>query len=102
MRRVDLSKAIMDGWRRLDAAQRDRFFAAFVSAALRLDQRELRAWLLRRLKNPPLAPPSDAASLLFGDGDIDIALILKGGRSCRRAGQGRGRWQPAGKRLCLS
>lgn len=71
----------MDGWRRLDAAQRDRFFAAFVSAALRLDQRELRAWLLRRLKNPPLAPPSDAASLLFGDGDIDIALILKGGEA---------------------
>ena len=67
----------MAGWRRLNEARRQRFFEAFVSAALRLDQLALRAWLRRRLKDPPLAPPIDPARLLFGDGDIDIALILR-------------------------
>jgi hypothetical protein len=42
-RRVDLVQATMEGWGRLDAQQRDRFFAAFVRAAVRLDQRALRA-----------------------------------------------------------
>jgi len=32
----------MQGWARLDAAQRQRFFEAFVKAALRLDRLELR------------------------------------------------------------
>jgi hypothetical protein len=77
MRRTDLTEATMAGWRRLNEAQRQRFFEAFVSAALRLDQLALRAWLRRRLKDPPLAPPIDPARLLFGDGDIDIALILR-------------------------
>jgi hypothetical protein len=78
MRRIDLIDATMQGWARLDAAQRHRFFEAFLKAAVRLDKVELRAWLLRRLRNPPLAAPIDPTRLLFGDGDIDIALILRG------------------------
>jgi hypothetical protein len=65
----------MQGWARLDAAQRQRFFEAFVKSALRLDRLELRAWLRRRLKNPPLAAPIDPAS--FTISDADIALLLK-------------------------
>jgi len=40
--RTDLFEATMQGWARLDAAQRQRFFEAFVKAALRLDRLELR------------------------------------------------------------
>ena len=65
----------MLGWARLDAAQRQRFFEAFLKAALRLDALALRAWLRRRLKNPPLAAPIDPASLIFAD--ADIALLLR-------------------------
>ncbi|SIN97122.1 hypothetical protein SAMN05443247_01086 [Bradyrhizobium erythrophlei] len=65
----------MEGWTRLDAAQRDKFFQAFVSAALRLDRLELRAWLRRRLQYPPLAAPIDPASFLFQD--VDIAALLR-------------------------
>jgi hypothetical protein len=43
MRRTDLTEATMQGWARLDAAQRHRFFEAFLAAALRLDQLALRA-----------------------------------------------------------
>jgi hypothetical protein len=67
MRRTDLTEATMDGWARLNAAQRHRFFQAFLSAALRLDQLALRAWLRRRLREPPLAAPIDPDSLMFGD-----------------------------------
>ena len=74
MRRTDLFEATMEGWARLDAAQRQRFFEAFLKAALRLDQLALRAWLRRRLENPPLAPPIDPSRLMFAD--ADIALIL--------------------------
>jgi hypothetical protein len=74
MRRVELTEATLQGWARLDAAQRQRFFEAFVGAALRLGPLELRAWLLRRLQTHPLAVPPDAASLL---GDTDISLWLK-------------------------
>jgi hypothetical protein len=74
MRRTDLSEAVMRSWARLDAAQRSRFFEMFLAAAVRLDRLELRAWLRRRLKNPPLAPPLDPASLLFAD--VNITLIL--------------------------
>ena len=55
MRRTDLSEAVMRSWARLDAAQRNRFFEMFLAAAVSLDRLELRAWLRRRLKNPPLA-----------------------------------------------
>jgi hypothetical protein len=73
MRRSELTEATMQSWARLDAAQRQRFFEAFVSAALRLDQLALRAWLRRRLKNPPLAEPIDMASFAISD----AALVLK-------------------------
>jgi hypothetical protein len=78
MRRTDLTEATMQGWARLDAAQRQRFFEAFLKAALRLDALALRAWLRRRLKNPPLAEPIDPASFIFAD--ADIALLLKAAR----------------------
>ncbi|MGM4875794.1 hypothetical protein AB7645_31720 [Bradyrhizobium sp. 956_D2_N1_5] len=74
MRRVPLVQATMEGWARLDAAQRQEFFEQFLAAALRLDQLALRAWLRRRLKSPPLAAPIDPAHLL---GDADLALILR-------------------------
>ena len=64
----------MQGWARLDAAQRQRFFQAALKAALRLDRLEFRAWLLRRLRNPPLAEPIDPAR--FAISDADIALLL--------------------------
>jgi hypothetical protein len=51
MRRSDLTEATMQGWARLDAAHRQQFFAAFVSAALRLDKLALRA---RRVLTAPL------------------------------------------------
>jgi hypothetical protein len=72
--RTDLFEATMQGWARLNASQRQRFFEAFVKAALRLDRLELRAWLRRRLKNPPLAEPIDLA-MIFAD--ADIALLLR-------------------------
>ena len=65
----------MQGWARLDAAQRQRFFEAGQKAALRLDRLELRAWLRRRLQNPPLAAPIDPAH--FAISDADIALLLR-------------------------
>jgi hypothetical protein len=73
MRRSDLFEATMVGWGRLDAAQRERFFQAFVKAALRLDRLELRAWLRRRLKYPPLAAVDPAS---FAISDADIAALL--------------------------
>ncbi len=57
MRRDDLTMALMQGWARLDLAGRDKFFDEFLRAALRLDQRGLRAWLRRRLRTPPLGLP---------------------------------------------
>ena len=42
MRRIDLVAATMQGWSRLNPSQRDRFFEAFVSAALRLDRVAMR------------------------------------------------------------
>jgi hypothetical protein len=78
MRRTDLTEATMQGWARLDAAQRQRFFEAFLQAALRLDRLELRAWLQRRLQNPPLAEPIDPARLIFGDADIASLLRAAG------------------------
>ena len=78
MRRTDLTEATMQGWARLDAAQRQRFFEAFLKAALRLDALALRAWLRRRLKNPPLAAPIDPASFIFADADIASLLRAAG------------------------
>jgi hypothetical protein len=74
MRRVDLFEATMQGWARLNPSQREWFFQAGLKAALRLDQLELRAWLLRRLGNAPLAEPIDPAHFAISD---DMAALLK-------------------------
>ena len=84
MRRTDLAEAVLSGWARLDAAQRQRFFEAFVKAALRLDRLELRAWLRRRLQYPPLAAPIDPASFIFPDADIASLLRAAGGATAGR------------------
>jgi hypothetical protein len=42
MRRSDLTEATLHGWARLDAAQRQRFFEAFLKAALRSPNRSIR------------------------------------------------------------
>jgi hypothetical protein len=75
MRRIDLVAATLEGWSRLDAAQRERFFKAGLKAALRLNRLEFRAWLLRRVRTAPLAAPIDPAS--FAISDADMALLLK-------------------------
>ena len=75
MRRTDLTEATLEGWARLNPSQRERFFKAFVSAALRLDRLDLRALPLRRLRNPPLAAPIDPACYTISD--RDMALLLK-------------------------
>jgi hypothetical protein len=90
MRRVDLVVAVMQGWARLNPSQHQRFFEAFVKTALRLDRLELRAWLLRRLRNPPLAAPVDLACLIFAD--ADIASLL---RAAGEAAAGPDRTRPA-------
>ncbi|MET4037580.1 hypothetical protein ABIB94_008868 [Bradyrhizobium sp. JR7.2] len=60
---------------RLNDRQRQRFAEGFVRAALRLERRELRAWLMRRLIEPPLAAPVDPAP--FAISKADIALLMK-------------------------
>ena len=75
MKRVELTEAVMAGWTRLDATQRDRFFHAFLRAALRLNALDLRAWLRRRLRTAPLAAPIDLAR--FAISDADIALLMR-------------------------
>jgi hypothetical protein len=55
------------------AIKRQRFLEAGLKAALRLDRLEFRAWLLRRLRNPPLAAPTAA----FAISDRDMTLLLK-------------------------
>ena len=66
----------MQGWARLNPAQRERFFQAGLRAALRLERREFREWLRRRVGEPPLAAPVDAAS--FAISKADIALLMAG------------------------
>jgi hypothetical protein len=87
MRRTELTEAVMQGWSRLDVAQRQWSFEAFVRAALRLDRLELRAWLRRRLKNPPLAAPIDPARFIFADADI-ASLLRAVGRAPGEAAVG--------------
>ena len=91
IRRTDLTQATMQGWARLDAAQRQRFFEAFLKAALRLDALALRAWLRRRLRNPPLAATIDPARFKFRMPTLPFyeGRARSAGRSCLRAGQGR-------------
>jgi hypothetical protein len=75
MRRIDLVPAVLEGWSRLDPQQRQRFFEAGLKAALRLQPPQFRAWLLRRLRHPPLAAPVDLSR--FAVADRDLALMLK-------------------------
>jgi hypothetical protein len=77
MRRTDLTEATLQGWARLNATQRQRFFEAFLNAALRLDRLELRASLRRRLQYPPLCDPVDISRLLA---DADIAFAMRAAR----------------------
>jgi hypothetical protein len=66
--RIDLFKATMQGWARLNPQQRDKFFEAGLKAALRLDRLEFREWLLRRVRTAPMAAPVDPARCNFGSG----------------------------------
>jgi hypothetical protein len=75
MRRIDLVAATMQGWSRLDAGQREKFFEAFISAALRLDRVAMRDWLRKRLQRRPLAAPIDPARFAISDRDIAILLM---------------------------
>jgi hypothetical protein len=74
MQRVELTKATMQGWARLDPEQRDKFFEAFVSAALRLDRLQFREWLRKRLRSHLLVAVDPAA---YAISDCDMALLLK-------------------------
>jgi hypothetical protein len=67
-------QAATAGWARLTPEQRDRLFKAGLKAALRLDRLEFRAWLLRRVRHPPLVAVDPAA---FAISDRDMALLLK-------------------------
>ena len=78
MRAIDLVEATTVAWERLSPAQRDQFFEAFVSAALRLDRVAMRDWLRKRLRNRPLAEPIDLAR--FAISDADIALLMRAAR----------------------
>jgi hypothetical protein len=73
MRRIDLVAATMQGWSRLDPAQRDKFFEALVSATLRLDRLQFREWLRKRLRTPSLCA-LDPAAFTISD---DIVALLK-------------------------
>ena len=75
MRRIDLVAATMQGWSRLSPLQREKFFEAFVSAALRLDRVAMRDWLRKRLRNRPLAAPVDLTH--FAISDVDLTLLMK-------------------------
>jgi hypothetical protein len=81
MRRTDLFEAPMQGWARLNSQQRERFFQAGLKAALRLDRQEFRAWLLRRLHEPPLAAPVEPSR--FAISKADIALLMKSAREAQ-------------------
>jgi hypothetical protein len=74
MRRIDLVAATMQGWSRLAPEQRDQFFEAFVTAALRLDRVAMRDWLRKRLRSHPLIAVDLAA---FAISDRDMAALLK-------------------------
>lgn len=74
----DLFEATMQGWARLNPQQRERFFQSGLKAALRLERQEFRAWLMRRLIEPPLAAPVDPAR--FAISKTDIALLMRSAR----------------------
>ncbi len=71
----------MKGWARLNDRQRQRFAEAFLRAALRLERPEFRAWLLRRIGEPPLAAPVDPSS--FAISQADIARLMRSARAAQ-------------------
>ena len=75
MRAIYLVAATLEAWERLSPLQRDKFFEAFVSAALRLDRVAMRDWLRKRLRRRPLAAPIDLSRFTISDGDF--AALLK-------------------------
>ena len=70
-----LLERTVQGWARLKPAQRERFFQAGLRAALRLERREFREWLRRRVSEPPLAAPVDPAR--FAISKADIAMLMR-------------------------
>ncbi|TYL96142.1 hypothetical protein FXB40_12530 [Bradyrhizobium rifense] len=72
--RIDLVEAGMQGRARLDDRQRQRFAEAFLRAALRLNRRDFRAWLLRRVRTAPLAVPIDPARFAISKTDIELLM----------------------------
>ena len=78
MQRADLFERTMAAWDRLNPAQRERFFRAGLRAALRLERQEFREWLMRRLIEPPLAPPVDL--IRFAISKTDIARLQRSAR----------------------
>ena len=83
MRRIDLFEATMQGWMRLDAGQRERFFKAGLKAALRLDRLEFRAWLLRRVRTAPLAAPINPAAFFGSRHGLAAETITPEAGGCR-------------------
>ena len=84
MPRADLFEATMQGWARLNPAQRERFFQAGLKAALRLDRQEFREWLRRRVSEPPLAAPVDPASFTISKADITLLMRSEPKKSPQR------------------
>ena len=70
--RNDLLTEMRGAWARLDLAARDQFFDAFLRAALRLNHVDLRAWLRRRVRQPPLGLPADLTNLTFSAADLAL------------------------------
>jgi len=84
MPRIDpLLERTVQGWARLNPQQRERFFQAGLKAALRLERREFREWLRRRVSEPPLAAPVDPASFVISK--ADIALLMRSAREQPRS-----------------
>ena len=84
MRRTNLTDATMQGWERLDDTERLQFFERFLEAAQRLDPLALRAWLRRRVREPPLATPLDLSTLSLSE--ADMALLSEGYEEQRYSG----------------
>jgi hypothetical protein len=78
MPRTDLLlERTVQGWARLNPQQRERFFQAGLKAALRLERREFREWLRRRVSEPPLAAPVDPASFAISQADITLFNLIR-------------------------
>jgi hypothetical protein len=67
----------MQAWARIDPQERDRFFRAGLKASARLQPLRFRAWLLRRLRYPPLSRPADPASACFTITMADVTALRK-------------------------